>query len=342
MRPCFINFTQDLLERNLPAAFPKNQLVIEILETVQPTDKLIDVCRKLHDEGYTIALDDFVYNRNLEPLIECADIVKIDVRLTPLDTITRTLNRLQNRKVRLLAEKVESVREFEMANRLGFSYFQGYFFSKPEKIEIKELSSSKVNLLRLLADVTRKETTLEKLQEIISVDIAISFKLMRFLNSAYFYRLQEVKSVKHAIAYLGERELRRFVLLVVVSELASEQPGELTRLALVRAKFCELLGEASPYRDRADELFIMGLFSLLDTMLGSPMERIMDRLPIGRTVKDALTRKAGVMAMFLQVAVAFERNQHKRIVSLLRELKVNTKNITDSYIRAVRYANGLL
>ncbi|MCG6930382.1 MAG: EAL domain-containing protein [Desulfofustis sp.] len=342
MRPCFINFTQDLLERNLPAAFPKNQLVIEILETVQPTDKLIDVCRKLHDEGYTIALDDFVYNRNLEPLIECADIVKIDVRLTPLDTITRTLNRLQNRKVRLLAEKVESVREFEMANRLGFSYFQGYFFSKPEKIEIKELSSSKVNLLRLLAEVTRKETTLEKLQEIISVDIAISYKLMRFLNSAYFYRLQEVKSVKHAIAYLGERELRRFVLLVVVSELASEQPGELTRLALVRAKFCELLGEASPYRGRADELFIMGLFSLLDTMLGSPMERIMDRLPIGRTVKDALTRKAGVMAMFLQVAEAFERNQHKRIVSLLRELKVNTKNITDSYIRAVRYANGLL
>ena len=342
MRPCFINFTQDLLERNLPAAFPKNQLVIEILETVQPTDKLIDVCRKLHDEGYTIALDDFVYNRNLEPLIECADIVKIDVRLTPLDTITRTLNRLQNRKVRLLAEKVESVREFEMANRLGFSYFQGYFFSKPEKIDIKELSSSKVNLLRLLAEVTRKETTLEKLQEIISVDIAISYKLMRFLNSAYFYRLQEVKSVKHAIAYLGERELRRFVLLVVVSELASEQPGELTRLALVRAKFCELLGEASPYRGRADELFIMGLFSLLDTMLGSPMERIMDRLPIGRTVKDALTRKAGVMAMFLQVAEAFERNQHKRIVSLLRELKVNTKNITDSYIRAVRYANGLL
>jgi len=208
MRPCFINFTQDLLERNLPAAFPKNQIVIEILENVEPTDKLINVCRKLHDDGYRIALDDFVYNRKFEPLIELCDIIKIDVRLTPLDTITRTLNRLQNHKVRLLAEKVETNREFEMANRLGFSYFQGYFFSKPEKIEIRELSSTKVNLLRLLAEVTRKETTLEKLQEIISVDIAISYKLMRFLNSAYFYRLQEVKTVKHAIAYLGEKELR--------------------------------------------------------------------------------------------------------------------------------------
>lgn len=342
MRPCFINFTQDLLERNLPAAFPKNQIVIEILENVEPTDNLIAVCKKLHDDGYKIALDDFVYSRKLEPLIAFADIIKIDVRLTPLDSITRTLNRLQHQKIRLLAEKVETLKEFEMANRLGFSYFQGYFFSKPEKIEIRELSSVKVNLLRLLAEVTRKETTLEKLQEIISVDIAISYKLMRFLNSAYFYRLQEVKTVKHAIAYLGEKELRRFVLLVVVSELASEQPGELTRLALVRAKFCELLAEASPYRARADELFIMGLFSLLDAMLGAPMERIMDKLPIGQTVKEALGNKSGIMGMFLRVAVAFERNQQKKIVSLLKELKINTKDIRESYMSAVRYANGLL
>ena len=145
-----------------------------------------------------------------------AEVIKIDIRLTPLDTITRTLNRLQNHKVKLLAEKVETVKDFEKANKMGFTYFQGYFFSKPEKIEIRELSSVKVNLLRLLAEVTRKETTMEKLREIISVDIAISYKLMRFLNSAYFYRLQEVKTFKHAIAYLGEKELRRFVLLVVV------------------------------------------------------------------------------------------------------------------------------
>jgi len=342
MRPCFINFTQDLLEKNLPAAFPKNQLVVEVLEQVEPNDRLIAILKKLHDDGYKIALDDFVYSRNLQPLMEIADIIKIDVRLTPLDTITRTLNIVQNYKVRLLAEKVETIREFEMANRLGFSYFQGYFFSKPERIEIKELSSSKVNLLRLLAEVTRKETTLEKLREIISVDIAISYKLLRFLNSAYFYRLQEVKTVKHAIAYLGEKELRRFVLLVVVSEIASEQPGELTRLALVRAKFCELLSESSSYQLQSDEFFIMGLFSLLDSMLGSPMEHVMDRLPISQVVKDALSRKSGVMGMFLKVAIAFERNQQRKIISLLKELKVSTSSISESYLTAVRYANGLL
>ena len=344
MRPCFINFTQDLLERNLPGSFPKNQIVIEILENVEPTPKLISVCKNLRSEGYKIALDDFVYNRTLEPLIECAEIIKIDIRLTPLDTITRTLNRLQNHKVKLLAEKVETVKDFEKANKMGFTYFQGYFFSKPEKIEIRELSSVKVNLLRLLAEVARKETTMEKLREIISLDVAISYKLMRFLNSAYFYRLQEVKTVKHAIAYLGEKELRRFVLLVVVSELASEHPGELTRLALVRAKFCELLGEASPHSSSSGELFIMGLFSLLDTMLGMPMGRVMGRLPISRDVKDALANQSGILATFLKIAVAFERNQQKKIVSLISELRISGTGgtITEAYITAVKYANGLL
>jgi len=342
MRPCFINFTQDLIERNLPAAFPKGQIVIEILEDVEPSKKVMSVCRKLHEDGYKIALDDFVYKRKFEPLLEIADIIKIDVRLTPLDTITRTLHRLNKYKVKLLAEKVETIADFEKANKLGFTYYQGYFFSKPERIEIRELSSVKVNLLRLLAEVTRKETTMEKLRDIISIDIAISYKLMRFLNSAYFYRLQEVKTVKHAIAYLGEKELRRFVLLVVISELASEQPGELTRLALVRAKFCELLGEISPHKAISGELFIMGLFSLLDTMLGAPMEKIMDKLPIGRRVKDALAQRSGLLAGFLKVSMAFERNQQRKISSLLLELKINPQQVPESYLTAVRYANGLL
>ena len=342
MRPCFINFTQDLIERNLPAAFPKGQIVIEILEDVEPSKKVVSVCRKLHEDGYRIALDDFVYNRKFEPLLEIADIIKIDIRLTPLDTITRTLHRLNKYKVKLLAEKVETNADFEKANKLGFTYYQGYFFSKPERIEIRELSSVKVNLLRLLAEVTRKETTMEKLRDIISIDIAISYKLMRFLNSAYFYRLQEVKTVKHAIAYLGEKELRRFVLLVVISELASEQPGELTRLALVRAKFCELLGEISPHKAISGELFIMGLFSLLDTMLGAPMEKIMDKLPIGRRVKDALAQRSGLLSGFLKVSMAFERNQQRKISSLLLELKINPQQVPESYLTAVRYANGLL
>lgn len=339
-RPCFINFTQDLLERNLPAMFPKSKIVVEILEDVLPTQKVIENCRQLHDKGYRIALDDFVYHRKFEPLLEVASIVKIDVRLTPLDTLMRTLNLLSQHNVKLLAEKVETLEEFDKANKLGFSYYQGYFFCRPERIEIKEISVVKINMLRLLAEVTKKDTTIEGLKKIISEDIAITYKLLRFLNSSYFYLLQEVKSVRHAIAYLGEKELRRFVMLVIISELTIDKPSELVRLVLVRAKFCELLGKASPYVNQAPELFIMGLFSLLDAMLDVPMADVMAKLPVSEKVKDALLEKKGSYAAFLQIAIAFERNQVHVLNILFNKLKIDTSKVRESYLIAVRYANG--
>lgn len=339
-KPCFINFTQDLLERNLPAMFPKSNIVVEVLEDVEPTRKVIETCRQLHESGYRIALDDFIYDRKFEPLLELASIVKIDVRLTPLNTLMRTLNLLSRHKVKLLAEKVESLEEFDKANKLGFSYYQGYFFCRPEPIEIKEISVIKVNLLRLLAEVTRKDTTIERLKEIISDDIAITYKLLRFLNSSYFYLLEEVKSVEHAIAYLGEKELRRFVMLVIVSELTTDKPTELVRLALVRAKYCELLGQASPYRNESSQLFLVGLFSLLDAMLDVTMKELMGKLPISDKVKTAFLEKKGVYAGFLHIAIASERNQVKALKTLFTQLQIDLGQVQPSYMTAVKYANG--
>lgn len=341
-RPCFINFTQNLIEQNVPASFPKSQIVVELLEDIEPNKKVISVCRNLSNEGYKIALDDFVFHRKFIPLLDFVDIIKIDVRLTPLDTIVRTLNLLSHYKVKLLAEKVETNDEFEKASKLGFSYFQGYFFSKPEQIKITELSSSKVNMLRLLNEVSQKKTTLNRLHEIISNDIATSYKLLRFLNSAYFYRLQEVKSVKHAIAYLGEKELRRFILLIIVSELSTKSPGELVRLVLVRAKLCELLGLSSPHADKSEELFILGLFSALDTMLNGPMKNILNELPVDQSIKEALISKTGILASFLTAATAFERNQPEVIKKHIKILNIDQNKISECYLTAVKYANGLM
>ncbi len=341
-KPCFINFTEDLLLDNIPLSFPKSKIVIEILEDVRPTKKVISVCRTFANEGYRIALDDFVYDRSLEPLIELADIIKIDVRLTPLDTILKTLHKISRFQTKLLAEKVESHEEFDKANKLGFTYFQGFFFSKPEKILIKELAASKVNLLLLMTEVTKKGTTLEKLHEIISVDIAISYKLLRFLNSAYFYRLQEVKTVKHAIAYLGEKELRRFILLAIISELAMEKPGELVRLSLVRAKFCELLALESRFNSDSSEMFLMGLFSFIDTMLDTKMKDLMEKLPLSNEVKEALTYETGPFAPFLQAVIAYERRQEKRFETILNKMEIPSGKVADIYLTAIKYANGLM
>jgi c-di-GMP-related signal transduction protein len=341
-RLCFINFTQDLLEKNLPLNFPPAKIVVEILENVEPTPAVISVCRKLKQNGYTLALDDFVYNRKFEPLLELAKFVKIDIRLTPLKTLTRTLNLLKHHQIKLLAERVETEEEFILAGRLGFSYFQGYFFSKPERIGITEISSIKVNLFRLLAEVTKKETEIERLRDIISVDVAITYKLLRFLNSAYFYLLQEVKSVQHAVAFLGEKELRRFVMLIIISELATDKPNELVRLVLVRAKFCELLGKATNRSEgECFNLYITGLFSLLDAMLEFPMSEILEKLPVNAAVKETLLGKDNVYAHFLRLSQVFERDQQKECEKLQEILGITDDSLQSCYIEAIKYSNHL-
>ncbi len=341
-KPCFINFTKDLLLDNIPLSFPKSKIVIEILEDVPPTMEIVKVCRHLVKQGYRLALDDFIYSKNMDPLIELADIIKIDIRLTPLDTILRTLHKLSRFDIKLLAEKVESNEEYEKANKLGFSYVQGFFFSKPEKILVKELAASKLNLIQLMAEITKKVTELERLREIITQDIAISYKLLRFLNSAYFYLIQEVKTVQHAIAYLGEKELRRFILLAIISELAMEKPGELIRLSLVRAKFCELLAEKSKYKRDTDEIFLMGLFSFIDAMLETKMEFIMEKLPLSSKVKEALSYQRGPYADFLKAVIAYERRQERDFDKHVDNLEIGNVQVADFYLVAIKYANGLL
>ncbi len=341
-RPCFVNFTEDLLLKKIPLSFPKNKIVIEVLEDVRPTPQIIEACRYLKNQGYTLALDDFIYDKSFDPLIELADIIKIDFRLTPVNTIHKTLYKLRHFKLKLLAEKVETIEEFSMALKLGFSYFQGYFFSKPENIRIKEIAPAKVNMFHLLAEVSKKSTTLERLHKIISVDISISYKLLRFLNSAYFYRLEKVKTVKHAIAYLGEKELRRFIILVLISELSSEKPDELIRLALVRAKFCEQLALASERSYDSAELFLMGLFSFIDVMLDTSMGQIMGKLPLSESVKSALTDHTGKLAIFLDIMTFYERQQLQDLDESFTEIGIDGNLVPELYYSALKYANGLM
>jgi EAL and modified HD-GYP domain-containing signal transduction protein len=341
-RRCFVNFTEELLLKKIAYSFPSSRIVIEILENVKPTEEVVEAIRNLKSGGYTIALDDFVFHEKLEPFVALADIIKIDIRLTPLTTIVKTLRYLAGYKVKLLAEKVETLEEFEKANKLGFHYYQGYFFSKPEKILVKELASTKISLFSLLAEVNRKSTTLERLHHIISQDLAISYKLLRFINSAYFYRLEKVKSVKHAIAYLGEKELRRFIVLVIVSELAMEKPTELVRLSLVRAKFCELLADRSILAGYAQEVFLVGMFSFMDTMLDMEMKVVMDRLPLTDAVKDALVDRSGKLSPFLQAIIAYERKQYTLFLEQIDELHIDRADISSLYLDAVKYANGIM
>ncbi len=340
-KPGFINFTGELLQKNIPNLFPKTKLVVEVLEDVEPTPEVISACKKISKSGYTLALDDFVYERKLEPLIELADIIKIDFRLTSIDEIERMLYRLSRYNIKYLAEKIETYDEFDKAVKMGFRYYQGYFFSRPEMVRIKEIASSKINLLQLLVEVNKKEITPEEIEKIVSSDVAISYKLLRYINSAYYYLLMEVKSVKQALVYLGERGTRQFVSLVVISELAADKPGELIRTSILRARFCELLGEKSKFQPNSSQLFLLGLFSLLDAILDTSMKEVMTRLPLTSEHKKALLEQAGPLWPYLSAVVAYERRHKDVCLRALNEIGVDPRGIYATYLEAVKLADTL-
>ena len=341
-RLCFINFTKDLLLRGIPTTFPSSKIIVEILEDVPPTAEILKACQTLRKKGYTIALDDFVYHKTLEPLVALADIVKIDFRISSEDEIRRALHNLARFPVKFLAEKVETYAEFDLANKLGFKYFQGYFFSRPEVFRIHELESVKTSLIALLAELTKKSTTVEQLELIISKDVALSYKLLKYINSSYFYRMNSIESVRHAIVYLGEKEIRRFIILVIISEIATDKPGELVKLAIVRARFCELLAESCEYRNMSTEIFLLGLLSLLDAMLDVKMGAVINQLPLGRVLKNALIDRTGPMVPFLNAAIAFEQHDREACITALDELGVDTNLVQKMYLDSLAFAEGLM
>ncbi|RPH37668.1 MAG: HDOD domain-containing protein [Desulfobulbaceae bacterium] len=340
-KPCFVNFTKDLLLRGIPSSFPSRKVVVEILEDIPPTAEILKVCHALRAEGYTIALDDFVYDKSLESMVALADIIKIDFRISSEDEIRRTLRRLAHYPVKFLAEKVESYEEFEFATKLGFKYFQGYFFARPEVFRVHELESFKASLIALLAEVTKKSTTAERLEQIISKDAALSYKLLKYINSSYFYRISAIESVRHAIVFLGEKEIKRFILLVIISEIATDKPSELIKLAIVRARFCELLAESCDYRRMSAEIFLLGLLSLLDAMLDVEMGKVIDQLPLGNVLKNALSSRTGPMAPFLDAVIAFEQHDREACISALDELGVDKSLVQKMYIDSLAFGDAL-
>ena len=341
-KPCFINFTEDLLLQNVPATFPSNKVIVEVLENTAPTPEILKACQGLRAAGYTIALDDFVYDQSLEPLVALADIIKIDFRILSESEILKTQRRLARFPVKLLAEKVETYEEFRLAARLGFKYFQGYFFSRPETFRIQELEALKTSLIALLAEVSGKNTTLDRLEHIIGRDVSLSYKLLKYINSSYFYRITTIESVRHAIVYLGEKEIRRFLLLVIISEIATDKPGELIRLAVSRGRFCELLAQENGYGAMTEEIFLLGLFSLLDAMLDVPMQTVINQLPLNSMMKSALLDRTGPLAPFLQAIVAIEQGDVEACVVALDDLGVDTGLVRQLYLDAIAFTEGLM
>jgi len=334
----FINFTGELITKGIPQMFPKEKLVVEILEDVQPTPTIVAACQKLKEQDYELALDDFVYTKSFDSLLNLADIIKIDFRQTPVDTLGEMLQSLKRFNCRLLAEKVETYEEFNSALELGFEYFQGYFFSKPEVLKNKDLSSNSINMLRLISEINTAEFDPVAFEKIILQDVSISYKLLSYINSAYFSRVQPIGSIKQAISYLGERPFKLFVSLIATSKLAEDKPQELFTTAIIRAKFLELIGKKC--EENQEELFLLGLFSCIDAMLDRNFESILSRLPLSASINEALIKREGHLFTYLRLIEAYEAGNWVAIRFAQKKLKLDEETILSSYVEALTWADA--
>jgi c-di-GMP-related signal transduction protein len=340
-KTAFINFTDQLLLKRIPLLFPRGKLIVEILEDVEAVEPVVEACRELRRMGYQLALDDFIYRKDLEPLMALAGIIKIDFMLTPREERADLVSRLTPYKVKLLAEKIETHEEFRQALDMGFDYFQGYFFSKPEILKGKSPSPAKLTLLQIMAAANREDCSFSEIEKTIQRDVAMSYKLMRYINSAYFSRAQEISSMKQAIVLLGEKEMRRFVSLMALANLAEDKPDELIRASIVRAKLCELLGKGNDAQVDEAELFTLGLFSLIDAILDERIEGIMEKLPLSDDIKSALVKGDGKLAAYLRIASSYETGDWQGFREAVAKTGVEDGKIPESYMDAVAWAENL-
>ncbi len=337
----FINFTKELLLRKIPLLFPKERVIIEVLENVEPEPEIIDSCTEMVKKGYRIALDDFFFREELLPLISISSIIKFDLRETSMEEIQEVKDKLRGRSIQLLAEKVETYEEFRAAVDEGFSLFQGYFFSKPEILEAKDIPPTNLRLLEMMAEANKRDVDFSRLEKIIRGDVSISYRLLRLVNSVFFRRLTEVNSIKQALVMIGEEGIRRFLSIVAMSGLTGEKPLELIILSVVRARFCELVGNASRKEVDSSSLFTMGLFSLIDAILDIPIEEILKELPLGEEIKNALLGKPSPMRMYLELVCAYEQGIWDRVKELSASLGVGEKSLPEFYGEAIEWAESL-
>ena len=338
-RRAFLNCTCEVLFKDLITLLPPHQTVAEILETVEPEDRVIAACKRLKAAGYLIALDDFAPNDPRIPLVEFADIIKVDIRATRPEERAGMMRRFSSPTCKMLAEKLETPHEYRQARDMGFVYFQGYFFCRPEVVIGREVPASRLHYIRLLEMVSRREMDMRELEGMLKKEASICYRLLRYLNSPLFGFVLEIKSIRHAIAILGEREMRRWIRLVVTVGAAEQRCSELVLMGLARARFCELLSDRLQSNT---DLFLMGLLSVMDAILEVSMDVLLEQLPVERETKTALLGQKSSLRPLYQLMLAQESGEWSQSSALAKQLQLSDEEVASAWWQALQWAQDAI
>jgi EAL and modified HD-GYP domain-containing signal transduction protein len=328
----FINVSADFIMGDHCLSLPRDRVVLEILEDTVPTPELLARLRELTAQGYQFALDDYTFDERMTPILPFCLFVKVDVRQIAREEMIKKIADVRRLGVSLLAEKVETVEEFEFYRDAGFQYFQGYFFCKPKIFAGAKVSTNRVSLCRLLARLQDSSITTQEVESIVGADLALSYQLLRYINSAQLALPRQIESISHAVRLIGVEHIRFLASLMMLASL-DDKPTELITTSLVRGRTCELMADRARLAG-PNSFFTVGLLSTLDAFLDCSMEEALRLLPVSDAIRGALLQQSGPMGHVLRCVLAHERADWEA----LERLRADTGALANAYYQALEFS----
>ncbi|MBS4190856.1 EAL domain-containing protein [Bacillus sp. FJAT-49705] len=347
-KPCFINFTENLLKLRLPTYFQPRDIVVEILESIEPSKELVQICKDLKELGYQIALDDYVFNEENSysyELLKHIDIVKVDFLFTPKKMRDKVESIVKRMNLKMVAEKVETREEFEEGKRKGYHYFQGYFFAKPTVISTRDVPTYFHSYYEMIQHLSTNDPCIDRITELIEKDISLSYKLLKLINSPAYRPKQKINSIRQAVVLLGLIELEKWIYVLAVRESTIEKreiSQENIQLSLTRAKMCEEIEKIRMKRNPSPSYFMTGMFSIMDSILRIPMSMILKDLPLEEDICDALNGKGNPLKEVLDLVLAVETAQWNVISEKCKDMNINEKDLFKLYAESLNWSNELV
>lgn len=334
----FINFDETLINNEIPTMLDKFKVVIEVLENVVPDRQILSNLIHLKNEGYTLALDDFTLDYPYMKTVPLYDIIKVDFMQTGLDGAEEIIKRFGNENRKFLAEKIETKAEYQRALDLGYDYFQGYFFSKPQVVASKTTSGMKYQYIRIKDEMQNDEPDFGVIEKIIESDVDMSYKILKLVNT--FSLKSEVSSIRHAISILGIREIDKWINFLMVQNFVQDEPSEFMKISVIRSKFAELICSNSRMSGQRYQASLAGLFSLIDVILGKSMEKILSEIPMKEDVKKAIIGdKSSSLYPIMNIILSYEKAKWESLDKSCKKIGIDVNKIPELYIEAVDWAN---
>ncbi|MBF7073841.1 EAL domain-containing protein [Glaciecola sp. MH2013] len=344
-KPAFINFHRDTLLYRFPSTLDPLNVVIEIVETVDVDDELVQACRHIRNLGYQLALDDYDFGPRWDVFLPFIDYIKIEVEELEKhgDELDSKIRQLTDHGIKIIAEKVETHEQFERFRAMGVKLFQGYFLARPEMVRHRDLNASLHSVSELVGLSHSPNFDVKEVSKIIERDVGLAYKLMRFVNNPLVNKRQQIESLQHALNYMGHIEIKKFIALLALANLRGEKPGELLTQSLVRARFCSLMSIDLNLPENPPSSFLLGLFSMLDALLDTPMESLVSKLPVGAELQDALCHKNrdSNMGLQLRACYAFEEANWDEIDYIATDFELTSDRMYTLYYEAMHWAQNM-